>query len=210
MKWLASPEGFQALGALLLAMGIVGFGILVVWKLRKDTAGAISTTPVRTAAESAAFASAAFQGVIADLKERERALQSQISEEARQMALFLTMHRAVLENIGTGVLQISSGLLVQQANPAARKLLGYASPLGMHVRDVFRGLQNIDLPSDDGALGGIAQAVREVSASGSEYRNVSASYCAPSGEERALRFALLPILDPAQRVTSVLCLVELA
>jgi len=106
------------------------------------------------------------------------------------------------------VMMFSSNLLVQQANAAARALLGYASPLNMHVKEVFCGLQTVELPSSNGALGGIAQAVRDVFVKGAEYRGVPASYSTPSGESRALRLALLPVISSGQQVTSALCLIE--
>ena len=101
----------------------------------------------------------------------------------------------------------SPNLLVQQANAAARKLLGYASPLNMHVKEVFSGMRTVELPSTNGALGGISQALRDVFSNASEYRDVPATYRTPQGEARQFRLILLPVQDEKQQVSSALCLI---
>jgi len=80
----------------------------------------------------------------------------------------------------------------------------------MHVKDIFRGLQTVELPSSNGALGGIGQAIRDVFASKAEYRDVPASYSTPSGEARELRITLLPIDRSGQQVSATLCLLQAA
>jgi hypothetical protein len=100
-------------------------------------------------------------------------------------------------------------LLVQQANAAARSLLGYASPVQMHVKEVFRGLETVELPSTNGAVGGIGQALREVFAKRVEYRGIPARYTTPAGDGREFQLSILPIGN-ADQVTSALCLVDAA
>jgi hypothetical protein len=78
----------------------------------------------------------------------------------------------------------------------------------MHVKEVFGGLQTVELPSSNGALGGIAQAMRDVFVKAAEYRGVPASYSTPAGNTRELKLALLPVMSSGQQVTSVLCLIE--
>jgi PAS domain-containing protein len=134
----------------------------------------------------------------------------QLSAESRRAAALENVSGMVLENIGTGVMMFSSNLLVERANPAARKILGYASPLKMNVSEVFRGLQTVELPSPNGASGGITQAIRDVFTNGAEYREVPARYSTPSGDSYHLRLALLPIRESGQQVTATLCLLGTA
>ncbi|MFZ0796445.1 MAG: hypothetical protein WAM98_01550, partial [Terriglobales bacterium] len=44
----------------------------------------------------------------------------------------------ILSNLPCGVLFFNTSGLVRQANSAARKLLGFASPVGLHAADLFR------------------------------------------------------------------------
>ncbi len=210
MKALANPVMIQLFGLGLVVVSVVVFGLLLVHKMRKNMLAEMAPIADKPRADAPNFALATYQGVIAGLKEKEKQLQAQIASGAMRIGVLETMSNAVLENIATGVMTFSSNLLVQQANPAARSLLGYASPLNMHVKEVFRGLQTVELPSSNGALGGIGQAIRDVFAKGAEYRGVPASYTTPSGDTRELRLALLPVITSGQQVTSALCLIECA
>ncbi|HWR15223.1 MAG TPA: PAS domain-containing protein [Terriglobales bacterium] len=203
-----SPLAFQLIGTILIVGGVLFFGFLMLRYVRQET---VASTPVRAntpRAETTNFATAAFQGVIADLKNREKELQSQLAAEARRFAHAETLSQVVFENVGVGVIMFTPTLMVQKANPAARQLLGYASPVNMSAMEVFRGLQAVDLPSSNGAVGGISQAIRDVLATGVEYRDVPAMYAPPSGAARELHLSLLPIRDTSQLVTVVVCLLS--
>ena len=69
--------------------------------------------------------------------ERERA---QVSENVSS---------AVLSNLPSGVLLFNPAGLVQQANEAAKSILGYASPLGLHARDLFRGVSTVRMATGE-------------------------------------------------------------
>ena len=206
MKLLANPAVLQLIGLGLLIGATAVIGFLLVRGMRKSAMEGVG--PTRTRIDSPNFATAAYQGVLANLKERETELKSQLTSESNRAEALETVSNAVLENIPTGVLVIAPNLLVKQANAAARSLLGYASPLNMHVKEVFRGLQTVELPSTNGALGGIGQAVRDVFAKGAEYRGVPAAYSTPAGEAREFQIALLPIGDIAREITAALCLIN--
>jgi hypothetical protein len=208
MKLLGNPVILQLVGLSLLIGMTVVFGFLLLRGLRKKMMQERSPITEKTQSDAPNFALATYQGVIANLKEREQELKSRLKSEAARMGSLETVSNMVLENIPTGVLIFSPNLLVQQANAAARSLLGYASPLNMHVKEVFRGLQTVELPSTNGALGGIGQAIRDVFAKGAEYRGVPASYSTPSGESREFQIAVLPIGSAAEQVTAALCFIN--
>ena len=208
MKLFTNPAVMQMIGMLFVVCGVLAMGLIIWWKLRKDIVGQPREQAPRE--ESVQFATAAFQGVIATLRQREKYLQAQLTTEQRRFAALENTQQRVLENINSGILVFSSGLLVQQANAAARKLLGFGSPSNMHVSEVFRGLQTVELPSTNGALGGVSQALRDVFSTGAEYRNVPATYSMPSGEKRELHLAMLPMQPAGQPVASVLCVLECA
>ncbi len=208
MKALANPVLIQLFGLGLVVVSVIVFGLLLLHKMRKNMLAEMAPIADKPRTDAPNFALATYQGVIAGLKEKEKQLQAQLSGEAHRIGMIERINSTVLDNISTGVMMFSSNLLVQQANPAARALLGYASPLNMHVKEVFCGLQTVELPSSNGALGGIAQAIRDVFVKGAEYRGVPATYSTPSGDTRELKLALLPVSASGQQVTSALCLIE--
>jgi hypothetical protein len=207
MKLLGNPLVLQMVGVSLLVGATLIVGFLVVRGMRKSMMADMSPITEKPRADAPNFALAAYQGVIANLKDRETLLKSQMSSESNRADLLEMVNSRVLENIPTGVLMFSPNLMVKQANAAARLLLGYASPVNMHVKEVFRGLQTVELPSSNGALGGIGQAIRDVFVKGAEYRGVPATYSTPGGEARELQIVLLPVQGIGQEVTHALCLI---
>jgi PAS domain-containing protein len=208
MRLLGNPVILQLVGLGLLIGATAVIGFLLVRGMRKNIMEEMSPISDKTRPEAPSFAMAAYQGVITNLKQRETELKAQLTRESNRIDILETVSNSVLENIPTGVVMFSSNLLVQQANAAARSLLGYASPLNMHVKEVFRGLQTVELPSTNGALGGIGQAIRDVFAKRAEYRGVPAKYSTPSGESREFQIALLPIGTVGREVTSAMCLID--
>jgi PAS domain-containing protein len=208
MKMFANPAAMQLLGLMMLLAGLLLVTALLVRSMRRQMTTQQSLAAPSPRTETTKFETAAYQGVISELKEREKALQSQLGIELRRFAALETLHKSMLENIATGVMLFNSSLMVQQANPSARKILGFASPMSMHVKEVFSGLEAVELPSSNGALGGISQAVREVLATGKDYREIPACFRTPSGKLRNLRLTLLPYRDGSQLVVGVFCLLE--
>lgn len=198
----------QLFGLAVVVFATVFFGLFLMRGMRKKMLAEMAPMTDKPRTDGPAFALATYQGVIANLKEKEKQQQALLASESNRFGILEDINTAVLENISTGVLMFSTSLLVQQANPAARTILGYASPLNMHAKEVFRGLQTVELPSSNGALGGIAQALRDVFAKGAEYRGVPASYSTPAGEVRELKLALLPVCGNSQKISSALCLIE--
>jgi PAS domain-containing protein len=176
--------------------------------MRKNMMQELAPITEKARTDAPNFPLATYQGVIANLKEREKDLRLQLATQSSNLGKLENLSNTVLENIPTGVLMFSPNLLVQQANAAGRALLGYASPLNMHVKEVFRGLQTVELPSSNGALGGIGQAIRDVFVKAAEYRAVPASYSTPAGELRAFRISLLPLSGTGPQVIGALCLIE--
>ena len=206
MRALTNPVVMQMVGMLMVIGAVLVFAFLIVRHLRKGMVSELQVAAPR--AETTNFLTSAYQSVIAGLKQREQDLQMQLTAELRRSAMLESTHQMVIENIGSGVMVFTPNLLVQRANAASRKMVGYASPTNMHVGEVFRGLQTVELPSSNGALGGISQALRDVFATGAEYRNIPATYATPSGEVRDFRLSILPMQAIGQPVTSALCLLE--
>jgi len=206
VKFMANPVVMQAAGLLFLICGIVIIGAFAVKTARRDLVsdGKSISAP---RAETTNFALATCQSVITGLKQNVEQLQTSVAAEKNRAALAEASANLLLENIDTGVVVIGQNLLVKAANPAARRLLGYQAPLNMHTKEVFRGLRTVELPSTNGALTGISQAIRDVIANGAEYRGVPAAYSTPAGDSRNFSLTLLPSATQASEVRSVICLI---
>src|SRR5258708_38809895 len=166
--------------------------ISIMRAMRKQITEDRELTPF-AAENSPGAALGAYQGVIAQLREEQRKLQSRHEEERQQMATARLIQEAVLANLNTGVLFLDRMGIVRQANPAAKTLLGYASPFGLHARDIFRGVTavratdfsaqarekagNVDwsLPGPDPLLAALASCSKE----GISYRRLEAESKTP-------------------------------
>ena len=80
----------------------------------------------------------AYHAVIQQLKQQKHELAAQQLSERRKAKASDTLSSTILSNLSCGVLFFNASGLVRQANAAARKLLGFASPVGLHVADLFR------------------------------------------------------------------------
>ena len=70
----------------------------------------------------------------------------------QQAAETENISEAVLSNLTSGVVLLNTAGLVQQVNPAAKTILGYASPVHFHARDLFKGVS---------ALRGLEESISE-------------------------------------------------
>ena len=164
-----------------------------------------SASPTRISENNSAFSLAAYEGVIRKLKDQEKELERLRRSERERAFASASMSEAVLSNLSSGVLLFNTAGLVRQANPAARSLLGYASPTGLHARDAFRGVGEVRLPArtaEDASLGSIENLVGvqsvvtavELSArQGHSFRRLEADYKAPDGTQRVLGITISPV-----------------
>ena len=76
----------------------------------------------------------AYHAVIQQLKQQKHELATQQLSERRKAKASDTLSSTVLANLSCGVLFFNTSGLVRQANSAARKLLGFASPVGLACR----------------------------------------------------------------------------
>jgi signal transduction histidine kinase len=96
----------------------------------------------------------------------------------------------MIAHLPCGVLFVAPNGLVKQANAAARQMLGFASPLGMGVSELFRDAEAI---SGSGAGGKVAEAFQCALQSMAGANRFESSYLTPAGEERVLKFELIPM-----------------
>ena len=137
MNLLMNPMVLR-MGLLLLAGGAAFvFGAFLIHRLRKDLVAepeSLNKVPI----SSDGLPVHAYHAVIQQLKQQKHELSAQQLADRRRAKPSDTLSATVLANLSCGVLFFNPSRLVRQANSAARKLLGFASPIGMSVAELFR------------------------------------------------------------------------
>jgi nitrogen fixation/metabolism regulation signal transduction histidine kinase len=150
MTLLMNPLVLRAGMLLFVAFAAFATGLFTIRRLRKSLApemGSFNQAPL--AAEGMPVH--AYHAVIQQLKQQKHELAAQQLSERRKAKASDTLSSTILSNLSCGVLFFNTNGLVRQANAAARTLLGFASPVGLHIDDLFR---NATLrPEDDGPYG---------------------------------------------------------
>ena len=199
MKFFDNPLFFRFGLLIFLALAAMVFAWLISRKMRKEMDSETDMDSARRLpTNEGAFAAAAYQGVIQRLKEQEQAfarLQQQHRERADAQE---NLSEAVLSNLTSGVLIFNKSGLLQLANRSARQILGYASPTGMHARQVFRGTTAVRKDEGDAGDGNaLLGAITDTLEHGTAARRLEADYATPAGEQRVLGITISPVRGPA-------------
>jgi PAS domain-containing protein len=158
-----------------------------------------------------------YNTVIQQLKQQKHELQVQTQIEQRRARTTENFSQAVLSNLSSGVLVFGTNGLVKQTNPAAKEILGFASPTGMSAEDIFRGAEisrNAELNSTDGVDEGaaapcrLAEEVQSVLKEGSGRRHVEADYTTPAGEKRHIAATVSPVPSVDGSLLGAACLIN--
>ena len=202
MRIMANP--------MLLRAGVVFFcasfafllGLIFIRQLRKsiDDEAEISS---ESAPAFEAFPVHVYNTVIQQLKQQKHELQVQSQAEQNRARTTETLSQAVLSNLSCGVLVFGTNGLVKTSNPAAKKILGFASTTGMSAADIFRGAvvshaaAAAAVPDESSEEIRLADEVDLVLHEGSERRDVEAEYETPGGERRfiAVTVSAVPAAD---------------
>lgn len=192
MRLLLNPTMLR-MGVLLL-LGIAAFvlGAYLIRRMRKSLAAEadLSAQPALT---PDGLPIHSYQVVIQQLKQQKHELTAQQQAERRKAKASDTLSATVLANLSCGVLFLNANGLVRQANSAARKLLGFASPVGMRVADLFRTAR---LQASDGRTSTeelehmLAPALKGESV----VRGLVLHYVTPEGVRRVLELTVSPVL----------------
>jgi len=193
MKLLLNPMVLRMGLLLLLAIAAFVLGAFVIRRLRKNLAAepeSLTQTPM----PSDGLPVHAYHAVIQQLKQQKHELSAQQLADRRRAKASDTLSATVLANLSCGVLFFNTSGLVRQANSAARKLLGFASPVGLNIADLFHTATI--RPSLDGA--GSAASVQEALApalSGqSSVRGLLVEYLTREGGSLVLELNASPVL----------------
>lgn len=190
---------------LFAALAAFGLGLFIIRRLRKNLVAEpdeLNQAPL--AAEGLPVH--AYHAVIQQLKQQKHELSAQQLAERRKAKASDTLSSTILSNLSCGVLFLNTSGLVRQTNAAARKLLGFASPVGLHSSDLFRSAR---LRPENGILPAISekttseaatseitveQALAPALAGKSAVRGLLLNYITRDGENHVIELTASPVL----------------
>lgn len=185
MRLLTNPVVVRMAAAFLIAIAAFVAGIMGLRILRRRIIGddVLADNPGQ---ENTLYP---YSVVIQQLKQQKFELQTEQKTQRRRAKTSEQITSAVIANLPCGVLFIASNGLIKQANAAARRILGFASPLEMGLDELFRDASYV---LNSGESGRIADLFRK-SLRGQSPPPFEGRYCMANGEERALRITLIPL-----------------
>ena len=180
---------------LLAAVAAFGLGLFVIRRMRKNLAQE-SELPNYSPLAAEGLPVHAYHAVIQQLKQQKHELTTQQLSERRKAKASDTLSSTILSNLSCGVLFLNTSGLVRQANAAARKLLGFASPVGLHAADLFRNATM--RPQENGSAPAPAATVEQALAPALEgksaVRGLVLNYFTREGANHVLEVTASPVL----------------
>jgi PAS domain-containing protein len=195
---LANPLALRAGLLLFGAVVVFGFSLFLMRQLRKNLVSeSLSFNSAPLAAEGLPVH--AYHSVIQQLKQQKQELAAQHLSERRKAKASDTLSSAMLANLSCGVLFLNNNGMVRQANAAARELLGFASPVGLHSADLFRNAtlrseNNISSPQATVPQATVEEALAPALTGKSSVRGLVLNYCTRDGENRVLEVTVSPVI----------------
>jgi PAS domain-containing protein len=180
---------------LFAAIAAFGLGLFTIRLLRKNLlseSDSLNSSPL--APEGLPVH--AYHAVIQQLKQQKHELAAQQLSDRRKAKASDTLSSTILSNLSCGVLFFNTSGLVRQANAAARKVLGFASPVGLDVGDLFRTatLRPENNTPGSGSGSSVEQALAPALAGKSAVRGLVVNFVAPDGESHILEVTASPVL----------------
>jgi PAS domain-containing protein len=211
---LANPLVLRAVLVLFAAGTAFVFAIWLMHRLRKNIAeesdlgsagpATLENLPLHL-----------YNTVIQQLKQQKHELQVQTLAEQRRARTTENFSQAVLSHLSSGVLVFGLNGLVKQANPAAKEILGFHSPSGMSVADIFRDAVVCSADSSvvyaDGLAetpGRLTEEVNAVLREGSKCRQLEADYTTPTGQSLRIAMTVSPVPAVDGSLLGAACLIS--
>jgi len=188
-----NPIVLRMLLLLLCALASFGLGLYVIRRFRKNLAQ--ERESVRYAPLAAeGLPVHAYHAVIQQLKQQKHELAAQQLAERRKAKVSDTLSSTVLANLSSGVLFFNTAGLVRQANAAARKMLGFASPVGLHIGDLFRAATPRASNAGVAPASSVEQILAPALSGKSAVRGLLLNYVTREGESSVLEVSASPVM----------------
>src|SRR5258708_30988198 len=198
MKFLISPLFVRMAAVALSAVTAFVLGLVAVRLLRRRMVeGGEITENLGPDGGNALYP---YTAVIQQLKQQKFALENEQPVQRRRAKTSEPITASMIAHLPCGVLFVAPNGLVKQANAAARQMLGFASPLGMGVSELFRDAEAVSGPE---AGSKVAEAFQSALHSKAGANHFEGSYSTPGGEERILKFTLIPMCAPAGEMLGI-------
>lgn len=193
MSLLVNPMVLRMALLLFAAIAAFGLGLFLIRRLRTNlVAGPESLNHSPLAAEGLPVH--AFHAVIQQLKQQKHELAAQQLSERRKAKASDSLSSTVLSNLSCGVLFFNTAGLVRQANPVARKLLGFASPVGLHVADLFHAATLRRDDQGSSSESSVEQALAPALAGKSAVRGLLVDHLTRDGASHVFEVTASPVL----------------
>jgi PAS domain S-box-containing protein len=185
-----------------LALVVLGFALRL---LRQSLVSSDSSESGKAGNKSNEFdiTLATYQSVIQQFKAQGQELERLRQQDRQRASTTENISDAVISNLTSGVVLFSPVGLVQQANPAAKKILGYASPYSLHARDVFRGAT-----ATRPVQGSLPEVLERAAKTREAVQRIEVDYTTPQGESRMLGLTISPVQDKSGMLLGTACLIS--
>jgi PAS domain-containing protein len=147
-----------------------------------------------------------YHAVIQQLKQQKHELVSTQQAERRRAKTSENLSAAVLSRLSSGVMFFTPNNLVRQANAACKSILGFASPAGMSVGELFRDASLVATRA--GQPQNLAAALQAGLRDKVQSDTLTAHYVTPAGASRILEITLTPVSGPAGEILGAACLID--
>jgi nitrogen fixation/metabolism regulation signal transduction histidine kinase len=203
VNFLTNPVFLRFLVVLSAGGFSFALGTMLIRRMRRSIMDDVTPAENHTSAD--AMPHFTYQTVIQELKRQKYELENLQSAERRRAKTSENISAAILANLSSGVLFITPNGLVRQANQSARHILGFASPVGMSVADIFREATTIPkFEATPSAASILNQSLRE----NTPFRQLNVQYLTPSGEDRVLNITATSVKAPSGEVLGAACLIN--
>jgi nitrogen fixation/metabolism regulation signal transduction histidine kinase len=193
VRALANPVVLRMAFLFFCAMVAFGFGLIAIRRLRKNlTEEPESLAHVPMATEGLPVH--AYHAVIQQLKQQKHELAAQQLSERRKAKASDTLSSAVLADLSSGVLFFNTAGLLRQANTAARKMLGFASPIGLSLTDVFRTASLRPNSKDTASVSSLEHVLAPAMSGTTAVRGLLCNYATRDGESKVIEVTASPVM----------------
>ena len=196
---------------LLTILSVCAFitAVALIRRLRRNLQS--EAEPLSLKQSDTSFALSTYDGLARQIREQQEQLQQARQQYQEETALATRISEALLANLNCGVLYFDRVGVVRQANRTAKSLLGYASPISFHMRDLFRGVIKSRWPeSGEQAQSPVAllRAFQETLAGAKPFPRAIVEYRTPAGQKQVLGMTASAVRNKAGDVVGLSCVID--